>query len=177
MCSSEATLAGALLAALVFAAPALAQPELGQGVSEAVLAAWDISIPPDGTGLPEGSGTAQEGAKVYATRCQSCHGKAGAGDPADPLVGGVGSLDTAEPMKTVGSFWPYATTLFDYTRRAVPLDAPQSLSDDEVYAVAAFILSENGIIAHDAVMNARTLPQVEMPNRGGFISWWPLPPE
>jgi S-disulfanyl-L-cysteine oxidoreductase SoxD len=176
MCTSEATRAGVLLGALALAAPALAQPELGQPVSEAELAAWDISIPPDGTGLPEGSGTAQEGAEVYAARCQSCHGAGGAGDPADPLTGGIGSLDSAEPMKTAGSFWPYATTLFDYTRRAMPLDAPQSLTDDEVYAVTAFILAENGIIADDAEMNAKTLPQVEMPNQGGFISWWPLPP-
>jgi mono/diheme cytochrome c family protein len=176
MCTSEATRAGVLLAALFSAAPALTQPELGRPVSEADLAAWDISIPPDGTGLPEGSGTVQEGAEVYAARCQSCHGEGGAGDPADPLTGGIGSLDGAEPTKTVGSFWPYATTLFDYTRRAMPLDAPQSLTDDEVYAVTAFILAENGIIADDAEMNAKTLPRVEMPNRDGFISWWPLPP-
>lgn len=176
MRSSKPTLAGGLLAALVLAAPVLAGPDLGRAVSEADLAAWDNSIPPDGTGLPAGSGTVQEGAKVYAMRCQSCHGEGGAGDPADPLVNGVGSLEAAEPMKTVGSFWPYATTLFDYTRRAMPLDAPQSLSDDEVYAVTAFILSENGVIADDAEMNAETLPQVEMPNRDGFISWWPLPP-
>ena len=176
MCTSEVIRAGAFLAALLSASPALAQPELGQPVSEADLAAWDISIPPDGTGLPEGSGTVQEGAEVYAARCQSCHDEGGAGDPADPLTGGIGSLEAAEPVKTVGSFWPYATTLFDYTRRAMPLDAPQSLTDDEVYAVTAFILAENGIIGDDAEMNAKTLPQVEMPNRGGFISWWPLPP-
>lgn len=154
-----------------------AGPELGQPVTEDELAAWDISIPPSGEGLPEGSGTVQEGAKVYATRCASCHGEGGTGDPADPLVGGIGSLDTDQPAKTVGSFWPHATTLFDYTRRAMPLDAPQSLTDDEVYAVTAFILAENGIVPDDTEMNAETLPAVEMPNRDGFVSWWPSPPE
>ena len=88
---------------------------------------------------------------------------------------GIGSLATDKPLKTVGSYWPYATTLFDYTRRAMPLDAPQSLTDDEVYAVTAFVLAKNGIIAEDEELNARTLPAVKMPNRDGFVSWWPLP--
>lgn len=164
------------LACLLAAAPALAEPQFGQPVSEADLAAWDISIPPSGDGLPEGSGTAVEGAEIYAAKCASCHGENGQGvGNLEPIVGGVGSLDSEQPLKTVGSYWPYATTLFDYTRRAMPLDAPQSLSADEVYAVSAFILAENGIIAEDAVMDAETLPAVEMPNRDGFISWWPIP--
>lgn len=113
---------------------------------------------------------------MYAAKCASCHGadgKSGKG-LADAVVGGIGSLTSAQPVKTVGSFWPYATTLFDYTRRAMPLDAPQSLSDDEVYAVSAYILKLNGIIGDNDKMNAQTLPQVKMPNRAGFVSDWPL---
>src|SRR5204863_2513173 len=131
--------------------------------------AWDISIPPSGAGLPPGSATAKQGLAVYTARCQACHGPAGVGKPADALIGGIGSLATAKPVRTVGSFWPYATTLFDYTRRAMPLQNPKSLTDDEVYAVSAYILSLNGIIADNVQMNAQTLPQVKMPNRDGFV--------
>ncbi|MEJ2239816.1 MAG: cytochrome c [Gemmatimonadales bacterium] len=135
----------------------------------------DISIAPDGANLPSGSGTPAAGKIVYEMNCMRCHGaEAASGEKlADPLVGGIGSLSGAAPKKTVGSFWPYATTLFDYTRRAMPLDAPMSLTDDEVYAVTAYILSLNGIIESDAVMNAQTLPKVEMPNRNGFEAAWP----
>ena len=135
----------------------------------------DLSITPDGGNLPAGSGTAAQGKVVYEARCASCHGAAGQGGEglADPLVGGTGSLTSKAPLKTVGSYWPYATTLFDYTRRAMPLDAPLSLSDDEVYAVSAYLLALNGIIEFDAVMTEQTLPQVEMPNREGFVSQWP----
>jgi cytochrome c len=121
--------------------------------------------------LPAGSGDAKQGAAVYAAKCQACHGEKGMGKPADALVGGIGSLATAKPVRTVGSFWPYATTLFDYTRRAMPLQAPKSLTDDEVYAVTAYILAQNGIIAETVQMNAQTLPQVKMPNRDGFIDY------
>jgi cytochrome c len=131
---------------------------------------WDISIGPDGAGLPPGNGTPQEGEAVYAAKCLPCHGEKGAGKPNDQLVGGLGTLTGDQPpVKTVGSFWPYATTLFDYVRRAMPANAPRSLSDDEVYAVCAYILQLNGIIAENAVMNAQTLGKVEMPNRDGFI--------
>lgn len=177
MSSSKPGLAVATGLWLVAAPVLAAGPGLGTEVSEAAIAAWDISIAPDGAGLPAGSGRAIEGAEIYAAKCARCHGDGGAGDPADPLVGGIGSLASDAPQKTVGSFWPYATTLFDYTRRAMPYDAPQSLSTDEVYAVSAYILAENGIIADDAVMDAETLPAVEMPNRDGFVSWWPKPPE
>jgi cytochrome c len=107
-------------------------------------------------------------------KCAACHGANGTGKPADTLAGGIGSLSSAAPLKTVGSYWPYATTLFDYVRRAMPYDRPLSLSDNEVYAVSAYILALNGIIGEDATMNAKTLPQVEMPNRNGFVSYWPL---
>jgi len=103
----------------------------------------------------------------------ACHGAKGAGKPADPLAGGIGSLATKTPLRTVGSYWPYATTLFDYVRRAMPITNPLSLTDDEVYAVSAYVLFLNGIVGEDAVMNAQTLPQVRMPNRDGFVNDWP----
>ena len=106
---------------------------------------------------------------MYVAQCQACHGVKGVGKPADPLVGGIGSLATAKPVRTVGSYWPYATTLFDYIRRSMPVTKPMSLSNNEVYAVTAYLLHLNGIIGQDATIDARTLPQVRMPNRDGFI--------
>ena len=149
------------------------QPAFGAAVSAEEIARWDISIPPSGAGLPAGSGTAKQGAAVYGAKCLACHGEKGAGKPADVLVGGIGSLATARPVRTVGSYWPYATTLFDYVRRAMPITNPLSLTDDEVYAVSAYVLFLNGIVGEDAVMNAQTLPQVKMPNRDGFVNDWP----
>jgi cytochrome c len=146
-------------------------PNLGRMATPQEIRAADISIPPSGEGLPAGSGNAKQGAQVYAAKCQSCHGEKGMGKPADALVGGVGSLATPKPVRTVGSYWPYATTLFDYTRRAMPLQNPKSLTDEEVYAVSAYVLFLNGIIAEDATMNAETLAQVRMPNRDGFIDY------
>jgi len=151
-------------------------PRFGEPVSAAELARWDISIAPGGAGLPAGSGTAREGLKVYEQHCLACHGAKGVGKPADALAGGIGSLATKTPLRTVGSYWPYSTTLFDYVRRAMPLNNPLSLSDADVYAVSAYVLFLNGIIAEDTVMNAQTLPQVKMPNREGFISDWPPRP-
>jgi S-disulfanyl-L-cysteine oxidoreductase SoxD len=148
---------------------ALKSPGLGERPSAAEIAAVDISIPPSGAGLPPGSGDARTGAKVYAAKCQVCHGEKGAGKPADPLAGGIGSLASASPVRTVGSYWPYATTLFDYTRRAMPTNAPRTLTDDEVYAVTAYVLYLNGIIGETHVLNAQTLAQVKMPNRSGFV--------
>jgi cytochrome c len=152
-------------------APAQAEgPGLGQQVSPQEIAAWDISIGPAGAGLPPGSGTSQQGERVYAAKCVGCHGEKGSGKPNDQLVGGIGSLTGDQPpVKTVGSFWPYATTLFDYVRRAMPVNEPKSLSDDEVYAVAAYILQLNGIIGVAETINAQTLPLVKMPNREGFV--------
>ncbi|HEX3169926.1 MAG TPA: cytochrome c [Burkholderiales bacterium] len=146
-------------------------PNLGRTPTAQEIRAADISIPPSGAGLPAGSGDAKAGAQVYASKCLACHGEKGAGKPADALVGGIGSLATPKPLRTVGSYWPYATTLFDYTRRAMPLQNPKTLTDDEVYAVSAYILFLNGIIAETAPMNAQTLPLVKMPNRDGFVDY------
>src|SRR5256885_6186610 len=148
-------------------------PRFGEPVALAELARWDISIPPSGAGLPAGSGTAREGLQVYEQKCLACHGAKGAGKPADALAGGTGSLASRTPLRTVGNYWPYATTLFDYVRRSMPITNPLSLSDDEVYAVSAYVLFLNGIVAENDEMNAQSLPRVQMPNRGGFVSEWP----
>jgi len=170
----------ALLAAGIFAAAwstnAGAQaggPGLGQPVSVTDAAAWDISIQPDGTGLPAGSGNAATGALLFATHCVACHGAGGVGQPNDKLVGGQGTLTQLQQVRTVGSYWPYATTIFDYIRRAMPFQAPESLTNDQVYSLTAFLLAENGIIKPGDTMNAQTLPQVKMPNRDGFIMAYP----
>src|SRR5688572_13954328 len=144
-------------------------PNLGRAATPQEVAAGDISIPPSGAGLPAGSGTAKQGEAVYVAQCLACHGPKGVGKPADRLVGGVGSLATDKPDRTVGSYWPYATTLFDYTRRAMPATKPLSLTNEEVYAVTAYLLHLNGIIAENVEMNAQTLPEVKMPNRDGFV--------
>lgn len=144
-------------------------PGLGHQVSLETAAAWDISIPPDGHNLPPGSGTVAAGEKLYLARCINCHGKRGRGLSAEELVGGVGGLTGDYPEKTVGSYWPYATTLFDYIRRAMPQDAPLSLTSDEIYALCAYLLFLNGVVAEADVMNAATLSAVEMPNREGFV--------
>jgi len=168
--STRSTLAAVALT-LALASGAFAQsPNLGKPISPEDLATWDISIGPDGAGLPPGSGTPKQGEEVFNTKCQACHGAKGAGQPNDRLVGGMGTLAGDKPaVKTVGSYWPYATTLFDYVRRAMPYVDSKSLSNDEVYAVAAYILSLNGVIGDTETMNAQTLPHVKMPNRDGFI--------
>ncbi len=166
MCKCVGT---ALLAAIwVASAGAQEGPHLGVAVSPADIAAWDISIGPSGTGLPQGSGTASAGANVYSTKCIACHGEKGAGKPSDQLVGGNGTLHDAAPVRTVGSYWPYATTLFDYIRRAMPWPQPQSLTPDEVYSLTAYLLFLNGVVGETDVMNAATLPKVVMPNHDNF---------
>lgn len=142
---------------------------LGRPATEAEVRAWDLDVSPDGTGLPPGAGTVPQGRLVYANQCARCHGPTGTEGPYDRLVGGRDTLRTASPVKTVGSYWPYATTLYDYVRRAMPLDAPQSLTPDELYAVVAWLLHANGIIGEDDVIDATTLPLVHMPNRQGFV--------
>jgi len=140
------------------------------------IAGWNIDIAPDGTGLPPGSGTVQQGEELYARLGAKCHGATGeGGEGGPPLVGGFDTLNSDAPLKTVGSFWPYATTLYDYINRAMPADNPQSLLPDEIYALCAYLLYLNGIIPEDAVMDAQTLPQVVMPNHAGFTSPDPRP--
>lgn len=148
-------------------------PALGQPVTAAQVAGWDISIPPDGTGLPPGRGTSAQGAPVYEQKCQACHGARGAGQPNDRLVGGQGTLAGATPVRTIGSYWPYATTIFDYVRRSMPYIQPQTLTNDEVYALCAYLLHLNGIVGEHDEMNAQTLPKVRMPNRDNFILMYP----
>src|SRR5579864_6472202 len=128
------------------------------------------AIAPDGTGLPEGSGTPAAGREVFAAMCSRCHGEKGEGRVGPVLVGGQGTLATAKPLKTVGSFWPYATTLWDYVNRAMPFDQPGVLKPPEVYAVVAYILNLNDIIGNDQVMDAKSLPKTKMPNRDGFVA-------
>lgn len=149
--------------------------ELGRAPSAAEVAGWNIDVRTPSVGLPKGSGNVARGEKVYAERCAACHGDKGQGSPMDRLVGGIGSLATDKPVKTVGSYWPYAETLYDYIHRAMPFDSPQSLSSDEVYAVTAYVLFLNGIVPKDAVMSAETLPKVKMPNRDGFDAPDPRP--
>src|SRR3954465_2802328 len=147
----------------------------GQPATAEEIAGWDIDIAPDGAGLPPGSGTVAQGKELFDRLGAKCHGAKGEGGAAPALVGGIGTLNTDTPMKTVGSYWPYATTLFDYIRRAMPADKPQSLAPDEVYALCAYLLYLNGIVAEDAVMDADTLPKVVMPNHAGFTSPDPRP--
>jgi cytochrome c len=148
----------------------------GQSASAEQIAGWDIDIAPDGTGLPPGSGTVQQGEELFARLGAKCHGAKGEGTAdAPPLVGGIGTLNTDAPVRTVGSYWPYATTLFDYIRRAMPADNPQSLTPDEVYALCAYLLHLNGIVPADAEMDAQSLPKVVMPNHAGFTSPDPRP--
>jgi mono/diheme cytochrome c family protein len=143
-------------------------PGLGKPVSEADLALWDISIGPDGKGLPAGSGTASQGAAIFAQKCEVCHGKGGNGGPNSVLIPAPGKTD-----RTMALYVPHATTVFDFTRRAMPWPQPKTLTADETYALTAFILAGNKIIGESDVLNAQTLPQVKMPNRDGFVSRYP----
>jgi len=152
---------------------ALEGPNLGREATPAQIAGWDISVGPDGVGLPPGKGTAAAGAIVYEQKCQACHGAKGGGQPNDRLVGGQGTLASKTPVRTIGSYWPYATTVFDYVRRSMPYLQSQSLSNDEVYAVTAYLLNLNGIIGDTDELNAQTLPKVKMPNQPNFIMMYP----
>jgi cytochrome c len=152
---------------------AMESPNLGREATPAQIAGWDISVGPDGVGLPPGTGTPATGATVYEQKCLVCHGEKGTGQPNDRLVGGQGTLTSKAPMRTIGSYWPYATTVFDYVRRSMPYTQPHSLSDNEVYAVTAYLLNLNGIIGENDEMNAQTLPKVKMPNQSNFIVVYP----
>ncbi len=162
------------LACVVLAADAQAQsraqaPQLGTPMSKADVAKWDITVFPDGRGLPPGHGTAKEGRVLYLQKCASCHGDQGQGATAEDLVSGPTPPTAGHPNKAIGSYWPYATTIFDFVRRAMPPSAPGSLSSDELYALTAYLLAANKIISESDEMDALSLPKVEMPNRNGFV--------
>lgn len=168
-----------LLACIVIAASgsgiALAAdaPNLGKPISPADIAPWDVTIMPDGTGLPAGSGTPAQGAPIFAQKCSACHGEEGKGGIAAAVIPGPPRATMDGGTKTIANFWPYSTTLFDFIRRAMPYNAPQSLSDTEVYALTAYLLALNKVIGSNDTMNAQTLPQVKMPNRDRFIIRFP----
>jgi cytochrome c len=143
--------------------------DFGRPATPGEIKLWDIDVRPDGTGLPQGSGTVARGKEVYRDNCEACHGPKGEGGIKDRLVGGEGSLASNKPLKTVGSYWPYATTPFDYIRRAMPYPIPGSLSADDTYAVTAYVLSLNGIVPADAKVDQESLPKIKMPNRDGFV--------
>ena len=168
----------ALLAAALFLICGVSEaqhPNLGRPLTPEEIQKLDITVMPDGRGLPPGSGSVSTGADVYAQKCQACHGAKGQGGPQDRLTGGVGTLASAKPIKTPVAYWPSATTIFDYVRRAMPLQSPESLTNDEVYALTAYLLSIDGVVPQDAVLDAKSLPRVKMPNRDGFVRWWPAP--
>ncbi len=148
------------------------RPRLGEPVTAAAVSELDYVVLPDGSGLPAGSGSVEEGARVYAMHCLACHGDGGQGGPNDRLAGGHGSIDSDAPVKTLGSYWPYATTVFDYVRRAMPYQAPGSLSADEVYGLTAYLLYVNGIVEEGERLDADTLAEVDMPNRDNFVWAW-----
>ncbi len=143
-------------------------PALGRTVTTQEIAAYDLTIFPDGTGLPVGQGNVHDGEILYVEHCQSCHGPSGRGLSAEELVGGIGSLDSPVPELTIGSYWPYSTTVFDYLRRSMPIAHPLSLSADQLYALSAYLLHLNGIVPADAVLNQTNLARIRMPNRDGF---------
>src|SRR3981189_1169466 len=139
--------------------------------TRAEIAGWNIDIDRDGNNLPAGSGGVSHGHEVFDQQCASCHGAKGEGGVGDRLVGGQNTLATPKPVETVGSYWPCAPTLFDYIRRAMPQNAPQSLSNDDVYAVSAYVLNLNGLLAADATLHPRTLSVIKMPKRSMFVGY------
>src|SRR5512140_709524 len=170
-CCDAKSYVAAMTIIIVAAAAVSAQSpryHVGRAPTPEEIQAWDIAVGPDGRGLPAGSGTAVRGKAVYAAQCARCHGATAREGPEAPLVGGIGTLATAHPVKTVGSYWPYATTLWDYVNRAMPFDRPGMLSADDVYATVAYVLFLNGIVRESDTLDRRTLPQIRMPNRDGF---------
>jgi len=177
---SGTTTAVWLALGLAAGATAAELPSSWHAVRRSNIAAWDISIEPNGIGLPPGSGTSAQGARVYAEKCTLCHGPEGKGGvagvtaaPLPPLVGGDPITDISAATKRIANFWPYSTTLFDYIRRAMPWQQPMTLTNDEVYGLTAYILALNKLIGENDTINAQTLPQVRMPNRDGFLVRFP----
>jgi S-disulfanyl-L-cysteine oxidoreductase SoxD len=174
MSTPRLPLIAAALALTLGAPGAVAEaPNLGRPVDQNEIAGWDISILPDGTGLPPGSGTPAQGARVYAEKCSVCHGENAKGGISAALVGGLPLSNGIDTPKTIANFWGDSTTLFDFIRRAMPWQQPRTLGNDEVYALTAYILSLNTLIGANDAMNAATLPRVRMPNRDGFVIRFP----
>jgi S-disulfanyl-L-cysteine oxidoreductase SoxD len=167
----EVRIAAFALLALACTTPAQAQNPygIGRSATPAEIAGWNIDIDRHGNNLPHGSGSVSHGREVFDQQCAACHGANGEGGVGDRLVGGQGTLATPNPVKTVGSYWPFAPTLFDYIRRAMPQNAPESLSNDDVYAVSAYILNLNGLLPAEATLDAKTLSAIKMPNRNMFV--------
>lgn len=163
-----------LIVPLVACVAALAQApdykNVGRTPTSDEIRAWDTSIGPSGKGLPPGSGTAKEGAELYAAKCAVCHGESGEGSLMAPrLVGGQGTLKSPQPVLTIGSYWAFATTVYDFISKAMPRGQEGSLNPNQVYALTAFLLYKNEIIKDNDVLDAKTLPAIKMPNRDGFI--------
>jgi cytochrome c len=172
MFRKRASLAGLGIACFFALLLSAQSPKYGVGrrPTDQEIRALEVAVAPDGKGLPEGSGSAVEGRALFALRCAKCHGEKGGGDVGPPLVGGRGSLATPKPLKTVGSFWPYATSVWNYVNRAMPFNEPGALTHSQVYAAVAYILYLNDIVGENDVLNAKTLPKVRMPNRDGFVA-------
>lgn len=168
MRSHRKTIAVICAAFTAGASAAADAPRLGAPVSPDLVSRWTTTVFPDGRGLPHGNGNAKDGKALFDEKCARCHGPEGRGETAEELAGNETPLTDPDTSQTIGSYWPYATTLFDYTRRAMPMDKPGSLTPDEVYAVSAYLLHLNGVIREDETMSDTTLPQVRMPNRDGF---------
>jgi cytochrome c len=169
MRKSRTLMLAVVMLACATTAQAQGRYDIGRPATPAEIAGWNIDIDRYGHNLPPGSGSVSHGREVFAQQCAACHGANGEGGIGEQLVGGQGTLATPKPVKTVGSYWPYAPTLFDYIRRAMPQNAPESLSNDDVYAVSAYILNLNGLLSADAILDARTLSEVKMPNRKMFV--------
>ena len=142
---------------------------LGIPVTQADLLEFDLIAPPDGSGFPPGSGTAREGRQIYDINCAVCHGANGEGTSGNTVIVGGDMQSEGPPLRTVGSYWPYASTLFDFIRRAMPASAPKSLTNQQVYEVTAYILYMNGIVEEETPINGATIRKIEMPNANGFI--------
>jgi S-disulfanyl-L-cysteine oxidoreductase SoxD len=155
-------------ATVSLAADAMKAPDLGTPMQAEDVAKWDMTIFPDGRGLPEGKGLAKDGKVIFANQCAGCHGEGGRGGTAEELVSEPQSLKEEAASKAIGPYWPFATTVFDYIRRSMPAGSPGSLSADELYAVTAYLLAANKVIGDDVEMNAKTLAAVVMPNHDGF---------
>jgi mono/diheme cytochrome c family protein len=173
MSMRKLALAAGMAALALSVGAALAEsPHLGKPITQADLAEWDINILPDGTNLPPGSGKAADGAKIFAEKCVACHGEGGKGGIAARVIGGPPKA-TLDGGKTIANYWPYATTVFDFIRRSMPWTQPRSLTDQEVYALTAYLLAANKVIGEEDEMNAATLPKVRMPNRDNFVIRFP----